>query len=117
GLTVGIVFLLRTNLRNPYFYTVDRSEGKHTIRIKLAQEVSFLNKGAIQYMLTHIPKDNKVIIDGTQSLFIDKDVLDTINDFYNHAHTKDIQVELINIHPKYELPKLKELDLKTNETV
>jgi MFS superfamily sulfate permease-like transporter len=117
GLAVGIVFLLRTNLRNPYFYTVDRSEGKHTIRIKLAQEVSFLNKGAIQYMLTHIPKENKVIIDGTQSLFIDKDVLDTINDFYEHAHTKDIQVELLNIHPKYELPKLKELDLKTKETV
>jgi MFS superfamily sulfate permease-like transporter len=115
GLVVSILFLLRTSLRNPYFYTVDRSEGKHIIRIKLAQEVSFLNKGAIEYMLTHIPENNKVIIDGTQSLFIDKDVLDTIHDFEHHAHTKDIQVELIHIKSKYELPKLKELVLKPEE--
>lgn len=117
GLAVGIVFLLRTNLRNPYFYTVDRTEGKHIIRIKLAQEVSFLNKGAIQYMLTHIPGNNQVIIDGSNALFIDKDVLDTIHDFHHHANTKNIQVELINIKDKYDLPKLKELELKSEEIV
>ncbi len=115
GLAVGIVFLLRTNYRNPYFYTIDKSEGKDIIRIKLAQEVSFLNKGAIQYTLTHIPANKKVIIDGTKSLFIDKDVLDTIHDFNTHAHTKDIQVDLLNIKSKYELPKLKELSLKPEE--
>jgi MFS superfamily sulfate permease-like transporter len=78
----------------------------------LAQEVSFLNKGTIQYTLTHLPKDKTVIIDGTHSLFIDRDVLDTINDFKEHAHTKNIEVELLNIKSKYEVPSLKELVIK-----
>ncbi len=115
GLAVGIFFILRTNLRNPYFYTIDRTEGKDIIRIKLAQEVSFLNKGAIEYLLTHIPANKTVIIDGTQSLFIDKDVLEIIRDFDHHANTKQIKVQLLNIKDIYKLPKLKELALKAEE--
>ncbi len=115
GLAVGIVFLLRTNYRNPYFYSVDQQKGSNIIRIKLAQEVSFLNKGTIQYTFTNMPKDKTVIIDGTNSLFIDKDVLTTIFDFEEHAHTKNIKVELINIRKNYELPKLKELIIKAEK--
>lgn len=115
GLAVGIIFLLRTNYRNPYFYSVDQSKGENIIRIKLAQEVSFLNKGTIQYTLTNISRDKTVIIDGTESLFIDKDVLTTIFDFKEHAHTKKIKVELVNIRENYELPKLKELIIKTEK--
>lgn len=115
GLAVGIIFLLRTNYRNPYFYNVEQTTGSDLIRIKLAQEVSFLNKGTIQYTLTHIPKNKSVIIDGTNSLFIDKDVLTTIFDFEEHAHTKNIKVELVNIRENYEVPKLKELIIKSEE--
>ncbi|OAQ42313.1 hypothetical protein A5893_04165 [Pedobacter psychrophilus] len=112
GLAVGIIFLLTTNYRNPYFYTIDKTSNKDVIRIMLAQEVSFLNKGTIQYTLTNLPKDKTVIIDGSNSLFIDKDVLDTIYDFKEHAHTKNIEVELLNIKTKYEVPSLKELVIK-----
>ena len=115
GLAIAIIFLLRTNYRNPYFYTIDKSEGKDIIRIKLAQEVSFLNKGAVEYILTHIPSHKTVIIDGTSSLFIDKDVLDTIFDFEHHANTKQIKVELLNIQEKYTVPKLHDVAEKLKE--
>lgn len=115
GLAVGIIFLLRTNYRNPYFYTIDRSQGNDNITIKLAQEVSFLNKGTIQYTLTNLPQGKTVVIDGTDSLFIDKDVLDTIDDFKQHAHTKNIHVELLNIKDRYGVPKLKDLQIKPIE--
>lgn len=115
GLALGIVFLLRTNYRNPYFYSVDQNKGSDLIQIRLAQEVSFLNKGTIQYTLTNIPRGKSVIIDGTGSLFIDKDVLTTIFDFHEHAHTKNIKVELINIRQNYEVPKLRELIIKPVE--
>ncbi|MFC5283867.1 SulP family inorganic anion transporter [Pedobacter alpinus] len=115
GLAVGIIFLLRTNYRNPYFYTIDRSQGNNFIRIKLAQEVSFLNKGTIQYTLTNLPTGKTVIIDGTDSLFIDRDVLDAIFDFQENAYTKNIKVELVNIKRSYELPKLKDLIIKPIE--
>lgn len=117
GLAVAIIFLLRTNFRNPYFYTIDKSEGKDIIRIKLAQEVSFLNKGAIEYILTHVPPNKTVIIDGTASLFIDKDVLDAIFNFEHHANTKNIKVELINIHERYSVPKLHDVAEKLKEII
>ncbi|TKB98927.1 SulP family inorganic anion transporter [Pedobacter cryophilus] len=115
GLAVAIFFLLRTNFRNPYFYTIDRSEGTDIIRLKLAQEVSFLNKGAIQYVLTHMPPNKTVIIDGSNSLFIDKDVLDTIHDYEHNAFTKNIKVELINVKSSYVVPKLSDMALDPKE--
>lgn len=115
GLAVGIIFILRTSLRNPYFYVIDKSEGKDIIRIKLAQEVSYLNKGAVEYILTHVPPNKTVIIDGSASLFIDKDVLDTIFNFELHAHTKHIKVELVNIQEKYTIPKLHDVAEKLKE--
>nr|WP_294899741.1 hypothetical protein [uncultured Pedobacter sp.] len=89
-LAVGIIFLLQTNYRNPYFYSVDQNKGSDFIRIQLAQEVSFLNKGTIQYTLTHIARDKPVIIDRKNVLFIDKAVQATIFDFHGHTHTKNI---------------------------
>ncbi|RKD19537.1 hypothetical protein BCY91_13125 [Pelobium manganitolerans] len=113
GLAVAIIFLLRTNYRNPYFYSVDQSNNSDLIKIKLAQEVSFLNKGTIQYTLANIPRNKSVVIDGSHSLFIDKDVLAAIYDFEKNAKAKKIKVELVNIKPHYELPELKELIIKT----
>jgi MFS superfamily sulfate permease-like transporter len=109
GMLIGVFFLLRANMRNPYFYKVEKVGKQKTLRLKLSEEVSFLNKGAIQYTLTHIPKDAKVIIDATHSKYIDRDVLEIIENFHEHAHARGIEVELVNIHPKYELPKLQEL--------
>jgi len=62
-----------------------------------------------------MPANTTVIIDGTNSLFIDKDVLDTIHDYEQNAFTKNIKVELIEIKKAYKLPKLKENTLNLKE--
>ena len=97
---------------NPYFYKFEQNGEKEVIRIKLAQEVSFLNKAAIQYTLSNLPKESDVIIDGTDSMFIDKDVLEIIHNFKHNAYTKGTIVEILNIRDKYEVPRLKELVYK-----
>ena len=112
GMVVGVFYILRTNLRNPYFYKIEKNGDKKVIRIKLAQEVSFLNKAAIQYTLTHLPKESNVIIDGTDSRFIDKDVLEIIHNYKHNAFTKAIIVQLVNVREHYEVPRLKELIYK-----
>ncbi|MDF3078820.1 MAG: SulP family inorganic anion transporter [Sphingobacteriaceae bacterium] len=109
GMAVGVFFILRTNLRNPYFYTI-AEEGN--IRIRLAEEVSFLNKAAIQYALTHLPKESTVVIDGKNSRYIDQDVLEVIHDFQQNATTKSIEVKLKNIKEHYTVPPLKEMIYK-----
>ncbi len=107
GMVVSIFFLLRTNMRNPYFYRIQEEGDKKNLRIKLAEEVSFLNKAAIQVLLMGIPKETNVIIDGSNSRYIDPDVLETIFNFKHNAYSKGIIVTLEHIQKQYTIPKVK----------
>jgi MFS superfamily sulfate permease-like transporter len=108
GMMIGIFYILRTNLRNSYFYKIEKNGEKNVIRIKLAQEVSFLNKAAIQQTLLKLPRESHVIIDGSDSLFIDKDVLEIIHNFKHSAFSKGTIVETLNIRDHYDVPNVKE---------
>lgn len=106
GMVVGVFYILRTNMRNPYFFKLEKSDAdQKTYRLELSQEVSFLNKGAIQYAFTHLPNESKVIIDAKNSRFIDHDVIEIIHNFKNNAYTRNIEVELIEVKEKYDIPK------------
>ncbi len=112
GMLFSIFYLLRTNMRNPYFYKIQEEGNKKNIRIKLAEEVSFLNKAAIQVVLTKIPKETNVIIDGSNSRYIDPDVLETIFNYKHNAYTKGIIVSLENIKTQYTVPKLNNKEIE-----
>ncbi len=106
GMVVGVFYILRTNMRNPYFFKLEKGEGSNkTFRLELSQEVSFLNKGAVMYAFTHLPNDSKVIIDATNSRYIDHDVIEIIHNFKENAYTRNIEVELIEVKDKYDIPK------------
>lgn len=109
GMAVGVFYLLRTNMNNSYFYQIESNGRKKIIRIRLAEEVSFLNKAAIQVTLTNLPKETEVTIDGSTSRYIDPDVLEIIHNFKHNAYTKGIIVKLENIKDRYDLPKTKDL--------
>lgn len=106
GMALSIFYLLRINMRNPFFYRIQEEGDKKNLRIKLAEEVSFLNKAAIQVVFNNIPGETNVIIDGTHSRHIDPDVLETIFNFQHNAYTKGIIVTLENIKMQYSVPKL-----------
>jgi MFS superfamily sulfate permease-like transporter len=106
GMMVSIFYLLRTNMRNPYFYQIKEEGSKKDLRINLAEEVTFLNKAAIQSILAKIPKETNVVIDGTNSKYIDPDVLETIFNYKHSAYSKGIIVTLKNIQKQYVVPKL-----------
>nr|WP_245546806.1 SulP family inorganic anion transporter [Pseudopedobacter saltans] len=115
GMLIGVFYLLRANMRNPYFYKLENEGKQKTLKLRLSEEVSFLNKGAIRYTLTHIPQGAKVIIDGSNSKYIDRDVLEIIENFHQNAYKNKIEVDLINIKPIYQLPKLDEVVPNRNE--
>jgi hypothetical protein len=53
-----------------------------------------LNKPIIKSKLEAVPESSSVIIDLVRADFIDKDVVEVIEDFMKHAPLKDIKVEL-----------------------
>lgn len=97
GGALAVFFILRDNYKNAYLHDkVIRDDDKH-IKIKLAQETTFLNKADILLFLDKIPENMKVTIDGSEAKFIHPDIYDIIDDFVEGAQHKNIEVELIDL--------------------
>lgn len=105
GLAISIIFLLYRNMRVPFSFRKSSYAKGELIEIKLAQEVSFLNKAGIKMALERLPQGSKVIIDATETEYIDFDVLDLINEFHdNRAPDNDIQMSLVGFKENYKVP-------------
>ncbi|MEX2511388.1 MAG: SulP family inorganic anion transporter [Cyclobacteriaceae bacterium] len=102
GMVVGIIYILLRNYKNSHFFRDTREDDDELIHIVLAEEVSFLNKGALIKALKKVPNNKKVIIDGTRSTVIDYDVIEVIEDFKIGAKERNIELEIINIATKKE---------------
>ena len=76
--------------------TTVEEAGKTVHRMTLAESVFFLNKGDIQAALLKIEPGAKLVIDGSDSVHIDQDVIDLFNDFETNAAFQDIEVERID---------------------
>ncbi|HEY9176348.1 MAG TPA: SulP family inorganic anion transporter [Flavipsychrobacter sp.] len=106
GLALSIVFLLYKNMRIPFFFRKTSHSKGELVEIKLAQEVSFLNKAGIKMALEKLPEGSKVIIDASDTEYIDFDVLDLIRDFHaTRAADKDIEMSLVGFKNVYKIPK------------
>ena len=62
----------------------------------LAEEVTFLNKGAIAKQLGSLPKDITLELDVRNSKYIDSDILEILEDFVVQAKNKNITVQLLS---------------------
>ena len=90
GISVGLFFMIRSNFRSSVFIVND--DNKYLFRLR--KDVSFLNKPIVKKKLEEVPKNTSVLIDATRADFIDKDVIEEINNFIVHAHLKNINVEI-----------------------
>lgn len=104
GLVVSVFFILRANLKLAYFFKKEDYHEGETITLELAQEVSFLNKAAIKQTLGHLPTNSKLIVDASNTFYIDHDVLELIKDFLRiGSKDKNIKVELIGFKEEYKI--------------
>ncbi len=104
GLVISIFSILKGNMKHAYYLNKGAVSSGDTINIKLADEVSFLNKAAIKQTLHHIPKDAGVTIDASGSSYIDFDVLETIKEFNNiQSKEKNIKTKLIGFKEMYNI--------------
>ncbi|WP_096895590.1 SulP family inorganic anion transporter [Candidatus Scalindua japonica] len=94
GCGVGAAVVLIRNYKNSHFLHIETSNGEKQTRITLAEDVNFLNKGAIIKELSRIPGKTCVTIDMSKSNSIDYDVREVIEDFIKTAEDRDINVKL-----------------------
>lgn len=81
GLLAAAFAILRGNMKNAYFFHKEEYKEGDVITIKLSQEVSFLNKASIKLTLDHLPENSRVVIDASDTAYIDFDVLESIREF------------------------------------
>jgi MFS superfamily sulfate permease-like transporter len=101
GVLIGVGYSIYFIIKHTYragFVVKERPEGhtKH-FTIELALNVSFLNKKRFLEMLDTIPEYSVVEINGTDSVYIDQDILEIFHDFKSKAHRRHIQLILKDI--------------------
>lgn len=102
GLVVSVAFILRENQRSAYFFRREKYQEGDIIHIHLAQEVTFLNKAAIKLTLEHLPPGGYVIIDASETAYVDHDVMELIRDFKEvKAPERGIRLELVGFRERY----------------
>jgi MFS superfamily sulfate permease-like transporter len=104
GLVTALGAILHGNLKNSYFFHKDQHHRGDVINIRLAEEVSFLNKAAIRQTLHHMPANTFVVIDASHTDYIDFDVLELIKEFRDiKAPLKNITCVLEGFQEKYQI--------------
>lgn len=105
GLGVGIVVILLKSYQNSHFLHIeDKSNGKHKIKMTLAEEVTFFNKGAILKELDSLPRDTYLEINVLNTRYLDNDIIEILEDFAFKAKERNIDIKLVSKRGTVENP-------------
>jgi MFS superfamily sulfate permease-like transporter len=96
GLSVGFLFVLFDQLRYPC-YTVTSAPGAVLKRVRLHEQVSFLNKASLAKLLDDLQPRSRIELDGSHCRHIDHDVLEFISDFRQTASLREIDFRTVGI--------------------
>tara|TARA_B110000483_G_scaffold156804_1_gene186185 strand:- start:73 stop:522 length:450 start_codon:yes stop_codon:yes gene_type:complete len=97
GLMVGIVVILIKSFQNSHFLHIeDKSNGVHKIKMTLAEEVTFFNKGAILKELDSLPRESYLELDVRKTRYLDNDIIEILEDFSEKARNRKININLIS---------------------
>ena len=97
GLLVGIIVILFKSYQNSHFLHKegeDVDDGR--IKMTLAEEVTFFNKGAILKELDRLPEDSFLELDVTKTKYLDNDIIEILDDFIHKAEERNITIKLVS---------------------
>ena len=98
GLVVGIVIILIKSYQNSHFLHIEEThEGqKDIVKMTLAEEVTFFNKGAILKELDSLPENSYLELDVRKTRYLDNDIIEILEDFSTKAKNRNIDIKLIS---------------------
>ena len=97
GLAVGIAVILIKSFQNSHFLHMERGDtddGK--MKMTLAEEVTFFNKGAILKELNNLPENSYLELDVRKTRYLDNDIIEILEDFAFKAKERNIDIKLIS---------------------
>ncbi len=104
GLVVSVLFILNSNLRRPIRRIVEAHVDGEIVHIELANQVSFLNRAALDKVFEEARNGTRFLIDASGSDYIDPDILSMISDFKDsQGPARGISVSLRGFRSKYQL--------------
>ncbi|TXE12843.1 SulP family inorganic anion transporter [Seonamhaeicola algicola] len=106
GLIVGIFIILLKSFQNSHFLHKegeDVDDGK--IKMTLAEEVTFFNKGAILNELDRVPENSFLELDVRNTKYLDNDIIEILEDFGLKAKERNITVKLVSQRGEEENPE------------
>lgn len=107
GLVAAVGAILHGNLKNAYYFHEENYQKEDTIKIHLSEEVSFLNKASLRQTLDRIPQNAIVLIDASNTKYIDFDVLELLKEFRDiKCPTKNIKCKLIGFKEIYKIDNI-----------
>ncbi len=117
GLAVSLAFILNSNLRRPMRRVIEKHLGGEVLHIVLANQVSFLNKAALETVLREAPPGTHVLLDAHSTDYIDPDILNLIRDFKERtAPLQGVKVSLSGFRDRYHLEdQIEFVDYSTRE--
>jgi len=105
GLMVGIVVILIKSYQNSHFlHLEDMSNGIQKMKITLAEEVTFFNKGAILKELDNFPPNSYLELDVRKTRYLDNDIIEILDDFAFKAKERNITINLVSERGTIENP-------------
>ena len=117
GLGTGLAFILHSNYRRPMLRFMEHHVSGDVLRIEFANQVSFLNRAALEQALEAVPTDGHVVLDARNTDYIDPDILDLIEDFRKQTATaRNLKVSLVGFKERYVMAdEIQFVDVSTRE--
>lgn len=97
GCIYAVYFIIKHTYRAGYVLKKRQERGLNHYTIDLAMNVSFLNKKKFLDLLDKIPENSIVEINGADSIYIDRDILEIFHDYKSKAQQRNIQLYMVKI--------------------
>ena len=97
GLAIAVAIILIKSYQNSHFLNIEKQKGKEKkVKMTLAEEVTFFNKGAILNELDKLPEKTSLELDVRKTRYLDNDIIEILDDFSLKAKNRKIDIYLVS---------------------
>lgn len=102
GLGLAFLFILYNNFRHSFYFNEEEHIDGEPYKLYLSEHMTFLNKASLIKAFKEIPNGSEVIIDMSNTVNVDADIWDVIDNFETNAIERNIKCHVVCHLPRDE---------------